>query len=61
MLWKLVENVKYEDIYEVTFPAVRDAGKQKGLAGFMESAWKENVRCFFFKEASMRLIFILLF
>ncbi len=22
MLWKLVENVKYEDIYEVTFPSV---------------------------------------
>ena len=22
MLWKLVENVKYEDIYEVTFAAV---------------------------------------
>lgn len=22
MLWKLVENVKYEDIYEVTLPSV---------------------------------------
>lgn len=22
MLWKLVENVKYEDIYEVTLPSI---------------------------------------
>lgn len=42
MLWKLVENVKYEDIYEVTSPSScsRRGKKKKGLAGFMERALK---------------------